>query len=192
MLKLKENNIYQFKITLCEIEPKIWRRIQIPGNYNFYKLHLAIQHAMGWTDSHLHQFTMFSPKTQRQEVVATQFDDSWGLEKEIIDEKKEKINQYFSLQNKKAVYEYDFGDDWMHDILLEKILPAEDNIKYPLCIAGARACPPEDCGGIWGYQSLLEILKDKRAPEYEEVLEWVGNDYDPEVFDSTAIKFYNR
>ena len=106
--------------------------------------------------------------------------------------KKGKINQYFSLQNKKAVYEYDFGDDWVHDILLEKILPAENNIKYPLCIAGTRACPPEYCGGVWGYQSLLEILKDKEAPEYEEILEWVGNDYDPEVFDSTAIKFYNR
>ena len=102
MLKLKENNIYQFKITLCEIEPKIWRRIQVPGNYNFHKFHLAIQHAMGWTDSHLHQFTIFSPQTQRQEVVATQFDDSWGIEKEIIDEKKGENKSIFFFAKQKG------------------------------------------------------------------------------------------
>ena len=101
------------------------------------------------------------------------------------------VEQYFSLENKKAIYEYDFGDDWIHDILLEKILPAEIGIKYPLCIAGERACPPEGCGGIWSYQSLLEILKDKQLPEYDEVLEWIGNDYNPEEFDSAAVKFHS-
>ena len=191
MIQINSNNIYQFKITLCDTTPKIWRRIQVPGNYNFYKLHMAIQDAMGWTDSHLHQFVIFSPKTQQQEIIATQYDDAWESEKDMLDEKKEKVEQYFSLENKKAIYEYDFGDDWIHDILLEKILPAEIGIKYPLCIAGERACPPEGCGGIWSYQSLLEILKDKQLPEYDEVLEWIGNDYNPEEFDSAAVKFHS-
>lgn len=99
------------------------------------------------------------------------------------------ISSYFSLSNKNATYEYDFGDGWRHKIVLEKVLSAEPGVKYPLCLSGKRACPPEDCGGIWGYEELLEIMKDPNHEEYEERMEWIGDDFNPEAFDPDAVRF---
>jgi len=108
---------------------------------------------------------------------------------DTLDEKRRKIANYFSMKNPTANYEYDFGDSWEHKIQLEKILPREKDVNYPRCIGGKRACPPEDCGGIWGYERLLEILKDPKHEEYEEMLEWVGGEFDPELFDADNIVF---
>jgi hypothetical protein len=178
----KPSNIYQFKITLEDIKPKIWRRIQVPENYNFYDLHIAIQNAMGWEDCHLHQFEMKNPKTGFKVVIGTE-------ECDVLEEKA-KIAQYFSLENKTVAYEYDFGDSWHHEIILEKILPAETDVKYPTCLAGQRACPPEDCGGFSGYEYLLEIINDPAHEEYEERMEWLGGgEFDPEDFDPKLVKF---
>lgn len=176
----KSSNIYQFKITLKEIKPKIWRRIQVPGNYNFWDLHVAIQNAMGWDDYHLHQFEM---KTHRVFglIIGTEECDEL--------ESKAKIAKYFLYPKDKANYEYDFGDGWEHEIVLEKILPAVIGSKYPQCIAGARACPPEDCGGVWGYEDLLEIIANTKHPEYEERMEWLSDDFDPEEFDPESVEF---
>jgi hypothetical protein len=184
----KPSNIYQFKITLKEIKPKIWRRIQVPGNYTFWDLHVAIQDAMGWEDCHLHQFEILNPKTGEREIIATEDDeDSY----ETISEEKAKISQYFLSAKNKANYEYDFGDGWEHEVVLEKILPPVDGSKYPHCIAGERACPPEDCGGIWGYAYLLEIIADTKHPEYQERMEWLGDDFNSEEFDPKSVKFDN-
>lgn len=92
------------------------------------------------------------------------------------------------MENPSAYYVYDFGDSWEHEIRLEKILPREKR-KYPACIAGKRACPPEDCGGIWGYEEFLEIIKDPEHEEYEDMLDWVGGEFDPEHFDIEDVQF---
>ena len=177
----KTSNIYQFKITLKYITPKIWRRIQVPSNYSFWDLHVAIQNAMGWYDCHLHQFDMKNPRTGFPTIIGTtECDES---------EEKAKIARYFLPTNKKAIYEYDFGDLWQHEIVLEKILPAVTGSKYPQCIGGKRACPPEDCGGPYGYGRLLAIIKNRKHAEYKETKEWLSDRFDPEDFDPKLVLF---
>ncbi len=179
----KFTQVYQFKITLKGSKPPIWRRIQVPANYRFWDLHVAIQDAMGWQDCHLHQFFLNHPKT------------GWPLEIGLLEEDpdftgiKLKISDHFTLENPQATYWYDFGDDWYHTVKLEKILPADPQKVYPTCIAGKMACPLEDSGGLWGYYEKLEILKDPKNPYYEDVVEWMGDDYDPEDFDPAEVVF---
>jgi len=187
-MQKKPQNIYQFKITLEDIKPAVWRRIQVPETYSFWDLHVAIQDSMGWLDYHLHQFTALNPKTGQKDVIGTPVDDGWGGAP-TLPGWRTLISSYFSSSNKKADYEYDFGDSWKHKITLEKILPPESGVKYPRCVAGERSCPPEDCGGAWGYEELLEIMKDPRHEEYEERMEWVGDEFDPEKFDPSSVIF---
>lgn len=184
----KSPSIYQFKITLKNINPQIWRDIQVPKNYNFWDLHVAIQDAMGWEDYHLHQFNMEDPITGNDVRVGIPDEDCFdGYE--IIPGSKAKISRYFLAPRDKAIYEYDFGDGWEHEIVLEKILLADEGVKYPKCIAGERACPPEDCGGSWGYEELLDIIKDPKHYEYEEIMEWLADDFDPENFTPEDVEF---
>ncbi|KYK36855.1 MAG: plasmid pRiA4b ORF-3 family protein [Theionarchaea archaeon] len=184
-MKKKFNNVYQFKITLLGINPPIWRKIQAPETYTFWDLHVALQDAMGWYDYHLHEFEMVNPRTDSPVNIGTPYEDSGS---EILPEEKQKIADYFSMENPSAHYVYDFGDSWEHEIRLEKIIPRE-KIDYPVCIKGKRACPPEDCGGVWGYEEFLEIIKDPDHEEYEDMLEWVGGAFDPEHFDVKEIVF---
>lgn len=183
----KTSNIYQFKITLKHAKPKIWRRIQVPGNYNFWELHLAIQDAMGWQDCHLHQFEIINPKTGEKDFISVEEENE--LFDYVIPGTKAKIAKYFLAAKDKSIYEYDFGDGWEHEVVLEKILPAVAKEEYPQCIAGERACPPEDCGGVWGYENLLKVVANPNHPEYEERMEWLGDDFDPEAFDPKLIVF---
>lgn len=199
----KEQFVYQFKITLQRSKPPIWRRIQVPEEYTFLDFHVAIQNSMGWEDCHLHSFEMADAGTGRKIIFSDEHEDKdFMISKEmdlppdflkripiLRSENDASISSYFSLSNKKARYEYDFGDGWRHDIILEKVLPSEPGVMYPRCLAGKRACPPEDCGGIWGYEELLEIIKNPVRDEYEERLEWLGDDFDPESFDPTAVRF---
>lgn len=180
------SQIYQFQITLKEIKPKIWRRIQVPSGYNFWDLHVAIQDAMGWQDYHLNQFTIINPKTGKKEFIGIPDDEDF---EKIIPGNKAKISKYFVFPKDKANYEYDFGDGWEHEVILEKVLPVIEGSKYPQCIAGERACPPEDCGGIYGYENLLEIIRDPKHKEYKETIEWLGKEFDPEDFDSKSVQF---
>jgi len=181
-------NIYQFKITLKDFKPKIWRRIQVPENYSFYDLHVAIQDAMGWEDYHLHQFDIMNPKTGEKVFISTLDNEVFH---DVIEEHKAKIAQYFSISNNKASYEYDFGDGWEHEIILEEILPANADIKYPQCIAGKNACPPEDCGGIPGYEYLLEIMANPQHEEHAERMRCLGGKFMPKEFDPQLVKFDN-
>jgi hypothetical protein len=186
----KSLQIYQFKITLNHIKPRIWRRIQVPSDLDFADFHEVIQDAMGWHNSHLHEFEILSPKHGVIHQIGSQFDDAVGSELDIIDGATVKISSYFSLNNKRAKYEYDFGDGWEHAILFERIVPIKAGVKYPICTAGERACPPENCGGFWGYASVLEALKNQDSPESKGLLEWIG-EFDPEDFDPKEVIFLN-
>ena len=188
-MKKTYNQVYQFKITLRDSKPPIWRRIQVPETYSFWDLHVAIQDAMGWDDYHLHSFDMINPHNGYKESIGIPDDDSmWSTDTKAG--WKMKIADYFTLDgNDKADYTYDFGDNWEHLIKLEKILPREKSVKYPVCVKGKRACPPEDCGGIWGYMDLLEILSDPNHREYKSWLEWLGGEIDPDDFDAKNVIF---
>jgi hypothetical protein len=187
-MKNVDELVYQFKITLRDIRPPIWRRIQVPADYSFWDLHVAIQDAMGWEDSHLHAFFIINPKTGVEEEIGNT-GDNFPDEGSIELVRRLKLSQYFTSENSKALYEYDFGDDWLHDIVLEKILPIEKNVEYPVCIAGKRHCPPEDCGGPLGYMDILKILSNPDDDEYEEIIEWLGPGFDPEYFDPKETEF---
>jgi hypothetical protein len=174
----KLRTIYQLKVTLNDSKPPIWRRILVSSNINLGNFHRILQIVLGWTDSHLHQFisggTMYS----------TPYDEFGNnLELECEDENKYKLSQLLKKEKGSLIYEYDFGDSWKHKIVLEKILPYDGSVKVPTCIKGKRACPPEDCGGIWGYQDFLEAIQDPSHPEHQEMLEWIGGEFDPEYFD---------
>ena len=176
-----ETQIYQLKITLRDSKPPIWRRIQVPGDISLEKLHWVIQEAMGWTNSHMHQFI------HRETYYGVSMKDDFGDFHEMKNEKTVKLNQLVSRPKAKFVYEYDFGDSWEHEILLEKILPPESGVRYPVCLTGKRACPPEDCGGVWGYAGFLEAIQNPNHPEHDDMLEWIGGSFDPEAFDLDAV-----
>ncbi|MFU8766680.1 MAG: plasmid pRiA4b ORF-3 family protein [Candidatus Methanoperedens sp.] len=185
-MKKKFDQVYQFKITLQGIKPPIWRRIQVPETCTFWDLHVAIQDVMGWSDYHLHEFEIMDTSTGFKVNIGLP-DDEFG-KKDLVGW-NQKIANYFSMKNPYADYVYDFGDNWEHRIQLEKILPREKNVDYPVCIKGKRACPPEDVGGIWGYEEFLEIIKNPDHEEYEEMLEWAGREFDPEHFDCEEVSF---
>jgi hypothetical protein len=173
-------NVYQIKVTLKGSKPPIWRRIQVTSDISLYELHHILQVVMGWEDYHLHQFI----------IGGTYFGEphpDYGFDLEMVDETTVELNQVVSGAKTKFTYEYDFGDSWEHTILIEKILPLEAGKHYPICLTGRRACPPEDCGGIWGYAYLLEAIQNPDHPEHEYLLEWVGGGFDPEAFDLDEI-----
>ena len=171
-------NIYQIKISLIGAKPPIWRTVLVPSDLKLAAFHDVIQVAMGWTDSHLHQFIA-------NQVFYGIPDDDFELEME--DETKYKLSQLLKKEKESLIYEYDFGDSWEHKILLEKILPFDTKTALPVCIKGKRACPPEDCGGIWGYEELLETISNPKHPDHENMLEWLGGEFDPEEFDLEEI-----
>lgn len=188
-MKKRFDKVYQFKITLKGIKPPIWRRIQVPETYTFRDLHVAIQDAMGWENYHLHEFEIHHPSTGEKSRIGIPTEEATFFGYEIIPEHKQKIADWFSMENRTANYTYDFGDNWKHKIQLEKILPRDKNTEYPVCIAGKRACPPEDCGGIWGYEEFLEIINNPDHENHEEMLEWVGGEFNPEHFDVNEVRF---
>ena len=190
-MRKKQNMVYQFKIILKDIKPSIWRRIQIPKKYTFWDLHIAIQDAMGWHDYHLHEFEIANPLTGIKTIIGIPNEDEDFANYKTLPGWKQKIANYFLREKQSAKYIYDFGDNWEHEIILEKILPKENNLTYPLCIKGKRACPPEDCGGSYGYENFLEIVGDPENEQYEEILEWVGGEFDSEHFDPNEVIFDN-
>lgn len=170
-------NMYQIKISLMSAKPPIWRRLLAHSSIRLDTLHNAIQYSMGWHDSHLHQFEIGGHIYGMKD---DEFDDEFGFE--TNDERNYKLSDLLTREKNSMVYEYDFGDGWRHKITLEKIFPSDPSAELVKCIKGKRACPPEDCGGIWGYENLLEIINDPEHPEHEEMLEWVGEEFDPEYF----------
>jgi len=170
--------IYQLKVSLMGAKPPIWRRILIKADTLLPDLHKILQTTMGWTNSHLHQFT------DGKKFYSEPDDDDMM---ETVDYRKLKTSQLLKKEKDKLMYEYDFGDGWMHEVLLEKILEEEKGKIYPECIAGKRACPPEDCGGVWGYMDLLAIASDPKHEEHEEMEGWLGDNFDPERFNKEEV-----
>lgn len=173
-----KSSIYQLKITLADIRPPIWRRIQVPGDTPLPRLHLMLQAAMGWHNCHLHQYTIDG-------VEYGIPDPDFGVEME--NEARVRLDRVIPAAGVRFTYMYDFGDGWNHKILVEKIVPPDPDVGYPVCLAGARACPPEDCGGAWGYGGFLEAIGDPSHEEHEQLLEWVGGSFDPEAFDLGGV-----
>ena len=175
------NKILQFKISLKGSKPLIWRRFQVESNKTFYDLHLIIQIVMGWTNTHLYHFYI-----NKNYYIGNADSDSDDLD-DMADDKNVRLSEIFAKPKSKAVYEYDFGDGWQHDVQLEKILDRDPGQNYPVCLKGELNCPPEDCGGIGGFYFLIEALKDKKNPEHKSMTEWLGGNYDPEYFDLDEI-----
>ena len=174
--------VYQLQIVLKSSKPKIWRRIQIQSDVLLSDFHKILQTTMGWTNSHLHQFI----KDRRFYTIRLQDDDTWD-ELDNTDYTGMTVWDLLKKEKEKIVYEYDFGDGWEHDIILEKVLPINKTLKIPICTGGKMNCPPEDCGGIRGYLELMEILKQPEHPEYVSYIEWLGGEFDPFHFDKDAV-----
>jgi len=164
--------VYQLKIQLKGTTPPIWRRIQVPADTILYHLHHYIQMAMGWDDGHPHEFVVDGV--------------SYG-EEMVMDDGRVKLGKLIKEEKVKFLYLYDFGDNWEHVVTVEKILPREAGASYPRCLAGKRACPPDDCGGVWGYAHFLEAIADKKHPDHKDMLEWCDGVFDPERFDVDEV-----
>ena len=163
--------ILRFRIELEDITPPIWRRIEVPAEGTFWDLHVAIQNAMGWQDKHLHVFSIQDAKGGVTEIGVP---DPHGASTTVAGWQRT-LDRHFRKPGDQALYEYDFGDAWLHTVLLEALSLAEPGVTCPRCVGGARACPPEDCGGV---------------PAYEELVGGAGGGaFDPEAFDAAQVKF---
>jgi hypothetical protein len=179
--KSKTGQVYQLKISLRNIRPPIWRRVQVYSDITLDELHKVIQIVMGWTESHLHQFEIGETDYSIPSVLEGPFGEK------PKDERRAKLSKVAPQEKSKFGYLYDFGDSWEHEILVEKILPAAEGQYYPVCLTGKRAGPPDDCGGPWGYADFVEAIKDPKHPDHEDLLEWIGGEFDPEAFDLEDI-----
>ena len=169
-------NVFALRITLLDHRPEIWRRVLVPGSLRLDKLHMVFQEAMGWTNSHLHQFRIGDA------LYGMHFED-WP------DEELHEVD--FTLADVARAadrfrYDYDFGDGWEHEVLVERTDTIRPVLKFAVCLDGANACPPEDCGGTGGYADLLEILASPAHEEHEKYRRWAGEDFNPEAFDLAA------
>jgi len=171
-------DIYQLKVTLKGARPPIWRRFQVKGGARLDKLHLFLQVIMGWSNYHLYQFTIDGVAYGEPHP---------DYEDDMEDAAKVRLSDLAPGEGFKFDYMYDFGDSWEHRILVEKILPPQEGVHYPVCLAGKRACPPEDCGGVWGYEELLETIRDPEHEQYDEMMDWLGGEFNPEAFDLNEV-----
>jgi hypothetical protein len=172
--------LYQLKLTLRGSKPPIWRRVVVRADMKLDRLHRVIQVAMGWMDCHLHQFRIGRVCYGVPDPEGA----DWGPE--MLNEKRYAVADLAPAPKQKFTYDYDFGDSWEHEVRVEKILPPDPEFKHPLCLAGANACPPEDCGGVWGYADLLATLADPKHEQHAEMKEWVGGPLDPARFSVEA------
>jgi len=172
----KANTIYQLKITLADIRPPIWRRVEVK-DCTLAQLNNIIQICMGWEGYHLWAF----------EIGSEQYGEDSESDLEMKSARKAKLSQIVQAGMKKFHYVYDFGDNWRHVIQVEKVLQSEPDVKYPRCVTGSRAGPPEDCGGPWGYGDFLDAIQNPSHNQHEEMLEWIGGEFDPEAFALDAV-----
>lgn len=170
--------IHQLKVVLRGARPPIWRRLQVPSDMTLAELHRVVQVAMGWQNYHLHQFEIAG--------VTYGVDDGEGWGPAPEDEGRTRLDRVAG-KGTRFTYEYDFGDSWEHVITVEDVLDAGPGRTYPVCIAGKRACPPEDCGGVWGYEGFLAAVADPDHEEHEQLLEWAGGQFDSEYLDLAAV-----
>jgi hypothetical protein len=170
-------SVFRLRVTLEHVVPTVWRRLLVPGNVRLAKLHDMFQAAMGWTDSHLHSFTIGG------QLYGMHFED---YPKAEIDEKEVTVLRAIG-EHRNFSYEYDFGDSWGHEVVVEDSTRVRRGLKYAVCLDGRNACPREDCGGAGGYAELLEVLADPDHEEHDRFVEWVGGPFDPMAFDPVAV-----
>lgn len=170
-------SVHRLKITLRNVEPVIWRSVAVPSDFTLEDLHHVIQCAMGWEHAHMHDFRIGK---------VSYIDMRMPINGDEHDEAGVTLAQVLPAARRKMLYTYDFGDTWEHDVQVEAIGPPEDGVRYPVILAGEQACPPEDCGGVWGYADLLQVLSDPSDPEYKDMRAWIremtGGPFKPEVF----------
>jgi len=167
-------HISQLKVTLCDVTPRVWRRLLVPGAYTLDRVHLVFQTAMGWHDVHLHSFEI-----DGQQYGQPDPDGELALRDEI-DYRLDALTH----KGSRFLYTYDFGDWWEHEVVVEDVFGADPDERYPVCLDGERACPPEDVGGAYGYRTFLTVLGDPAHPEHVTMRTWVGGHFDPESFDA--------
>jgi hypothetical protein len=173
--------IFQVKVTLVGVsKPPVWRRVLVPADIRLDRFHSVIQAVMGWHDYHMHVFSTEAAEYGVADSELGHKDERGATLAELLDELGGQI-----------VYTYDFGDNWEHQVALEKVLTAEPGVDYPVCTAGRSACPPEDCGGIWGYADLRDALADPAAEQHAEMLGWLelgsASEFDPAAFDIDEV-----
>ena len=169
--------IYQLKVTLLGTNPPIWRRLLVHADLTLAQLHDVLQSAMGWEDGHMHEFRIGGRHFGRPDPE----DRLMGMPS-VENERTALLSSVLGRLGAKAIYTYDMGDSWEHGIVLEKRLPSDPNTTYPVCTDGQLACPPEDCGGIPGFYDLVEAISDPHHERHEEMLDWIGDDFDPQTF----------
>jgi hypothetical protein len=181
--------VHQFLIVLNGSDPLVWRRIQVPEDYSFWDLHVAIQDAMGWLDYHLHEFRLLAPSGTLVTVGIPTGEEE--LDRPVLAGWNTRLAGFFERTGwyaPPAMYAYDFGDDWEHTLVHEGMCGADDSATYPRCLAGARRCPPEDCGGVDGYAEFLKAIADPKHPHHDEMREWSGR-FDPDEFNPVKVRF---
>lgn len=171
---------YQIKVTLHHTHPPIWRRILLPSSTTLLKLHDILQIVMGWENAHLHMFKVMGLDYENPE------EDETGV-MGMLDEANYKLNKIIHHEGQQLCYIYDFGDSWDHILVVEKISSAQESLRYPICLKGKRACPPEDVGGVRGYENFLKAIEDPEHDEHEDYLNWIGEEFDPEALDLNAV-----
>jgi hypothetical protein len=187
----KRRDLLSFRVELSGILPPIWRDILVPAGYSFWDLHVAIQDAMGWLDCHLHEFRIGESGAEDPVLIGIPDDELWDDMPEVQPGWEIPVLAYLASPGDQAEYAYDFGDGWMHTVTLVSIETRSKGAHYPQCVAGERACPPEDCGGVHGYQELLEALLEPTHPEHEAMNQWVQEGWGPELFRADEVRFDN-
>ena len=173
----KPREVFRLHVTLQGTDPPVWRDVRVDAETPLDRLHDVLQGLMGWTDSHLHQFIV------GKKPIYYGIPDPDHMGPETVDEQPVRLREILPRKGSKILYEYDFGDGWMHEIQVDEVRPKPRKFLGASCEGGARACPPEDCGGASGYAEFLEALKDPKHEQHEELLEWIGGKFDPEAFD---------
>jgi hypothetical protein len=170
--------LHQIKVELAGVRPPVWRRVLLSPEITLGKLHRVLQAVMGWEDSHAHSFVQDG---------RTYSDPRLELDGNAMDERRVSLGEILTEPGSRLIYEYDFGDDWKHELLCEGSVESEVEAPYAVCADGARSCPPEDCGGPLGYADLLQVLKNPQHKDYPEMRAWLGTDFDPEAFDCGEV-----
>lgn len=179
-------HVYQLMVRLTDVEPTIWRRLWVPDTLTLAKLDRVIQAAMGWTNSHLHEFRIASLRYGLR-------GDDWDLDADLLEDKRFRLADVLAGEVHEFEYVYDFGDDWVHRVQVEQVIPAKEDVNtWPMCVAGANACPPEDVGGTCGYMDFLQAMRDATHKEHGAMWLWWGGPFDPSGFDLNAANLAIR
>ena len=173
-------------VSLLGVRPRVWRRIEVPDTITFFDLHVALQDVMGWCDGHLHEFEVPDHRSGEPLRIGLPGNDAFDDDMKV--EWKVPLRTHLRRVKDAVSYRYDFGDNWEHTIKLVAVKPCEPGL-YPRCTGGARACPPEDCGGPWGYAEFLRAIADPAHEEHDSMLEWCGGGFDPATFEPRTVHF---